>query len=121
VCLFQFFDSLAFNNFTRVFQRCFDEAQGGYRKVRGRSWIIYLLLRFTGARLGKVLSLSIEDIDWRNAEVRLPTLKQEKSSFRVVPVPQLLVAEKERFLVEFPDTRKELFKLTPRAFRLHLP
>jgi len=105
------------NRLTEAFQRYFDESPPGYRRIRGRSWVIYLLLRFTGARLSEVLSLSIEDIDWRNAEVKLPTLKQKKPSFRVVPVPQLLVAEMGRFLAEFPDMREELFKITTRAFR----
>jgi len=105
------------NKLTAAFQKWFDEAPKGYRKARGRAWVIYLLLRFTGARLGEVLSLSIEDIDWRNAEVKLPTLKQKRPSSRVVPVPPQVIAEMGRVLAEFPELREELFSLTPRAFR----
>jgi len=105
------------NKLTATFQKWFDEAPKGYRKARGRAWAIYLLLRFTGARVSEVLSLSIEDIDWRACEVKLPTLKQKKPSFRIVPVPSQVVAEISRFLMEYPDMRESLLKVTPRAFR----
>jgi len=105
------------NRLTEAFQRYFDESPPGYRRIRGRAWVIFLLLRYTGARLGEVLSLSIEDIDWRACEVKLPTLKQKKPSFRIVPVPANVLAEMGRFLAEYPDMRENLFSITSRAFR----
>ncbi len=105
------------NRLTEAFQRYFDESPPGYRRIRGRAWVIFLLLRYTGARVSEVLSLSVDSIDWRACEVKLPTLKQKRPVHRVVPVPQLLVAEMGRFLAEFPNMREELFKITPRAFR----
>jgi len=34
------------NRLTEAFQRHFDEAPEGYRKIRGRAWIIYLFNLF---------------------------------------------------------------------------
>jgi len=67
--------------------------------------------------LGEVLSLSVDSIDWRACEIKLPTLKQKRPVHRVVPVPANVLAEMGRFLAEYPDMREELFSLTPRAFR----
>jgi integrase len=57
-----------------------------YRKARGRLWIVYLFLRYTGARLNEILRINEStDIDFRNNEIKIVTLKQRKQSFRIVP------------------------------------
>ena len=107
------------NALTHSFQEWFDSAETkGTRKRRARYWATFLMLRFTGARLGEVLSIDdTQDIDWRNAEVRLRTLKRRALATRTVFLPANVVAELSQILVEFPDLRGNLFRLDPSAFR----
>ena len=66
------------NRLTATFQAWYDDKNiNDYRRFfRGRYWLVYLLLRFTGARVSEVYNLKLSDIDFRNAEIRLITLKR---------------------------------------------
>ena len=106
------------NALTKSYQSWFDSAHPRYRKQRGRHWAVFLVLRFSGARLGEVLRVNDEeDIDWRNAEIRIVTLKRRKRAFRTVFLPQQVVTELSRLLAEFPSLRGRLFRVHPRVFR----
>jgi molybdate transport system regulatory protein len=50
----KYLSSQEIDAFTYTFQNWFDQSlpHGKKRLVRGRYWLVYLLLRFTGARLG---------------------------------------------------------------------
>lgn len=65
---------------TESFLEYYEESER-YRKARGRLWIVYLFLRYTGARLNEVLGINdTTDIDFRNNEVKIATLKQKKAN-----------------------------------------
>jgi len=102
---------------TEVYRSRFEEPQGRRfrRKERARHWLIFLALRYTGARVSEVLSLDdTRDIDFREALVTLPTLKRhapyKKESRRTVPVPATFLGEIGRVLAEFPSLRGVLFR-----------
>ena len=111
------------NLLAESFQNWFDSSRGaGERKRRGRYFLTFLMLRFTGARLGEVLSINdAVDIDYRNAEVRLLNLKRHnpkrKGQHRQVPVPAQVVAEVARYLMDFPEMKGKVFGLDPSNFR----
>ena len=106
------------NRLTASFQRWADGSPPRYRKRRVRHLVIFLVLRFTGARLGEVLKIDdARDINWREAEIVIPTLKRKTETARTVPVPPGVVAEIGRVLAEFPDLRGKLFRVSDRAFR----
>jgi len=104
---------------TEAFQAWFEgERRRGWRRWRGRYWLTFLVLRFTGARLGEVLALrETEDIDFRQAEIRVRTLKRRQEAYRQVFVPYQVVAEIATYLAEFPEMRGRTFGLDPRNFR----
>lgn len=92
------------------------------RRVRGRYWLVFLTLRWTGARLGEVLSVDDRvDLDLREQMIRLPNLKRhnprKRGETRWVPVPSSLIGETALYLTEFPEMRGRVFKLDPRNFR----
>ena len=106
------------NSLTASYQRWFDEAPDKYRKQRARHWVTYLVLRFSGARLGEVTQIDdTQDIDWRNAEIKIISLKRRRRAFRTVFLPQNVLTEASRVLVEYPQLRGKLFKVHPRVFR----
>jgi len=111
------------NDLVYNFQRWFDESPTKTkRKIRGRYWLVFLVLRFTGARLGEVLLIDeTTDIDFRNAEIRIVTLKRhsprKKNQKRIVPVPPNVVSEIATYLAEFPEQKGKIFKLDQGNFR----
>ena len=111
------------NALVQAFQDWYDHAPTrNKRKTRGRYWLAFLVLRFTGARLGEVLMLNDKtDIDFRNAEIKLITLKRhnpkKKNHTRIVPVPANVTAEIATYLAEFPEQRGKVFKLDKGNFR----
>ena len=104
---------------TDTFQSWYDEpSHRSTKKVRGRYWLTFLVLRYTGARLQEVLLLDdSQDIDYRLGEIRLVTLKRRKKVCRTVPVPQQVVTEVARYLAEYPMMRSQVFKLQQGNFR----
>ena len=109
------------NSLTGAFQEWYDSSPTKAKRIsRGRYWLTFLVLRFTGARLGEVLSLDDKiDIDFRNTEIRLITLKRHnsKAQTRVVPVPGNVTSEIATYIAEFPSQRGIVFKLDQGNFR----
>ena len=99
------------NAITQEFMDYYDKSDKNYRKKRGRYWIAFLFLKHSGARLNEVLSIDDNtDIDFRNSEVKLITLKQKKKTFRIVPLPANIISEVATFIAQFPDTKGTVFK-----------
>jgi integrase len=120
------------NALTQAFQTWYDRARqelsSAQWKLRGRHWLVYLILRFTGARLGEVIGSEDKaypgiddqnDIDFRQGEVRLATLKRNsnKRPVRIVPVPLNVTSEIATFWGHFPEMKGRVFRMTPMSFR----
>jgi molybdate transport system regulatory protein len=101
--------------------QAFDEVYGNpkrYRRARGKYWLVFLFLRYTGARLNEVLSINdATDIDFRNNEIKLVTLKQRKRSFRIAPLPAEIISQVAVYLSLYPSERGKAFKLKDSGFR----
>jgi integrase len=103
---------------TESFLEYYEESER-YRKARGRLWIVYLFLRYTGARLNEVLGINdTTDIDFRNNEVKIATLKQKKQIFRIVPIHIKAISELMLYLSQYPYMKGKIFKITDRGFQL---
>lgn len=118
------------NALASAFQEWYDDAciRPSTRKSRGRYWLSFLMLRYTGARLGEVLHLNdISDIDYRAAEVKLITLKRHAkfgngrkvkvAPMRLVPVPPTVITELATYLAQYPEQRGKVFTLDQGNFR----
>ncbi|GFK95613.1 Transcriptional regulator ModE [Fundidesulfovibrio magnetotacticus] len=78
-------------------------ATPGARRARSRVWAAYLLLRYTGARLGEVLAVDdLEDLDLERGMVSLG--RQGEAPGRRVELPADAAAEL-RACLEHPDCR----------------
>lgn len=107
------------NALTRAWQEWYDGVKTpNRRRLRGRYWLTYLVLRFTGARIGEVLSINDEtDIMFRTAEIKIKTLKRKKGMSRTVFVPSEVIAEIATYLAEFSNMRGKIFRLKHQNFR----
>jgi len=107
---------------TQAFEQWYDSAEKRHvRRSRGRYWIVYLVLRFTGARIGEVLMLDeTRDVDFRRGEIRLQTLKSHRGKrrpTRVIPVRLNVTSEIATYIAEFPEMRGKAFGLQQSNFR----
>jgi site-specific recombinase XerD len=128
------------NALTAAYQSFFDQSPTPRQYVkRGKHWLTFLVLRSTGARLMEALSLnSGTDIDYRNGELKLLTLKQKRRTdragkhrkhrapSRIVPVAGNVIAEISNYRVqvsqyiekgEVSKTEVNPFRLNPATFR----
>lgn len=82
--------------FTQAFRAWREQAGSPARRLaRGRMWLVFLLLRFTGARLGEVLALDpARDLDLAQGLVRLGP------AGRAVRIPDDLTQELAGFLAD---------------------
>ena len=84
--------------------------------MRGRYRMVYLFLRWTGARLSEVLKIDERrGLDLHNAEVMLPTLKRhskrKKKMKRIVPIPEKLVSEYLMYTNSHLEMEGKVFKI----------
>ena len=106
------------NRLILAYQRWFEEPQPkGRRKARARHWVIFLFLRYTGARVSEVLAIDdVRDIDFREGFVRVSTLKRHSKKkqglSRQIPIPPLLLGEYGRAVAEFSELRGTFFKVS---------
>ena len=119
----QYLTEAQINALVSAFQNWYDKGKTkAKRKIRGRYWLAFLVMRFTGATIGEVLKIDDKtDIDFRNAEIKLITLKRhntkKKNTTRIVPVPANVTSEIATYLAEFPDRKRNVFKLHQGNFR----
>ncbi len=94
-----------------AWQRLLTESPRGRRRQRWRHFLLWLVLRYTGCRLGEALQIKDEeDIDFYRNEIRLPNLKRKgKTEHRWVPAPSKVFTEIARFWAEYPDMRGTTF------------
>ncbi len=106
---------------TQSFETWKDSAPNSYiRRVRGRYWLVYLYLRFTGARLGEILRIDDStDIDYRlhQIKVTIEGPSSIKKVLRMIPVPEDLILQVIEYLSEFPGMRGNVFALDQGNFR----
>jgi len=116
------------NDLTRAFQEWYDvDTKKAQKENRGRYWLTFLVLRYTGARIGEVLLIDdTTDIDFRNAEIKLTILKRhnksrkngkKRNTARIVPVPANVTSEIATYIAEFPGMRGKVFKIYQSNFR----
>lgn len=117
------------NALTEAFQMWHDSAPSEAQwKLRGRHFLTYLVLHFTGARLGEVVGTEDkthvgvndrEDVDFRQGEIRITTLKQRNGNrpVRIAPVPLNLTSEISAYWGRFPNMRGKVFSMIPMSFR----
>lgn len=98
-----------------------DSAASGYiRRVRGRYRLAFLLLRYTGARIGEILRVDdTADIDFQTCEVKIAVRMpaEMRQALRTVPLPRDVVAAVLRYLEEFPGMQGRVFALDQGNFR----
>ena len=109
------------NALTAAFENWYESGRThAQRRSRGKYWLTYLALRFTGARLGEVQLVDDQnDIDWRNYEIRLRILKQKapKKPVRSIPVPPNVTSSVANYLMNFPDEKGRVFRVDQGNFR----
>jgi integrase len=105
---------------TEAFKMWNESATSLYiRRVRGRYWLSFLFLRFSGARIGEILRIDdISDIDFADSHVRIVTpAPTSKTTLRVIPVPAELICMVGAYLAQFPSMRGRVFALDQGNFR----
>ncbi len=113
----QYLSEVQLNSLISAFQSWFDQKAISdiKRRIRGRYWLVFLTLRFTGARISEVINVKHEDIDFRNAEIRLITLKRhnpkKKGAYRIIPVPGSVTAEIASYIAQYPYMKDKAFKV----------
>lgn len=104
-----------------VFRRWFESAPNDYlRRVRGRYWITFMVLRFTGAKIGEILRMDDDrDIDYRTGEMHIPQSgsRTRRKLYRTIPVHRDVIHEIAKYLAEFPQMRGSVFGLEQGNFR----
>jgi molybdate transport system regulatory protein len=90
------------------------------RRVRGRYWLAYLLLRHTGARIGEILRMDdAQDIDFKRSEIEIvsSTTLSSRQILRTIPVPPEVLVRISEYLSEFPAMRGRVLSLDQGNFR----
>ena len=83
---------------------------------RGRYFLIFLFLRYTGARISEVTGIDDQaDVDYRSADVTLAVLKRhnphKKNMRKMVSIPPLAVKKLTRYLALYPEMKGKAFSV----------
>jgi len=109
------------NSLTEAFSEWHEAAPSNFiREVRGRYWLAFLLLRFTGAKIGEVLSVDDQSqIDFQQNEITiLPSRRLRRRKLaRIVPVPPEVLLRVSLYRAEFPRMAGRVFAIDPGNFR----
>lgn len=118
----RFLDSLQLERLERSFRQWADDSlRRDVRLSRWRILLIFLLIRYTGAKLNEVLALNPwQDIDGKNSAVTFHGApRDKKSGSRVVPVSKALSREIGAALAngEFRETLRNMLAIDPAFVR----
>lgn len=89
--------------------------------IHGRYFLMFLFLRFTGARISEVAGINDQvDVDFRSADVTLAVLKRHnphnKNMRKTVSVPQQAVNKLARYLAQYPEMKGKAFAVNRSNF-----
>ena len=110
----KYLDSEQLEALTESFRGWYRQAaRPDIRRARGRVWLVYLALRYTGARLGEVLAIDDRtDIDVDQAVVRFWADAQRLGEpLREVKLPEAAMAEIGAYLEDTGELRGTVFQL----------
>jgi molybdate transport system regulatory protein len=114
-------DPVRLQDLEQAFRAWANSPQGAARSLsRKRVFLIFLLIRYTGARLSEILNLDIRrDVDCRRQIVRLRKSPMANDALRDVQIPELLAQDLKRALSELPSekARGKLFRVDPAHVR----
>ena len=129
----KYLDSEQLEAFTASFRTWYQKAsRPDIRRARGRVWLVYLALRYTGARLGEVLALDEQtDIDADRGVIKFwGDGMRTGEPLREVQLPAAAMAEINDYLQGTTELRGSVFQLDQgyvwrkfyeRAKSIHLP
>lgn len=104
-----------------TFREWHQAAESAYtRRVRGRYWLAFLFLRFTGARIGEILRIDdSRDIDFEHKEVHIvtPDLPNSRQIARRIPLPSEIIERVLAYRDMFPPMIGRVFALDQGNFR----
>lgn len=85
-------------------------------RIRGRYFLIFLFLRFTGARISEVAGIDDQaDVDYRTGDVTMAVLKRhnpnKKKMRKMVPVPLKAVKRLAHYLTQYPEMKGKAFSV----------
>lgn len=85
-------------------------------RVRGRYFLIFLFLRYTGARISEVTGIDDQsDVDYRSGDVTMAVLKRhhphKKKMRKMVPVPPQAVNKLAHYLTQYPEMKGKAFSV----------
>lgn len=110
-------DLVQLKRLEQEFRTWSESGSGINRKFsRKRVLLIFLLIRYSGARLNEILSLDLTtDIDYQNQKIKFRKYKSE----REVQMPELLSVDLQKILSEFQMQRpaSDFFKIDPAHVR----
>ncbi len=100
---------------TAKFQSFCHKAPGPWTaRIRGRYFLIFLFLRYTGARISEVTGIDDQaDVDYRAGDVTMAVLKRhnphKKNMRKMVSIPPLAVKKLARYLAQYPEMKGKAF------------
>lgn len=105
------------NDLTAQFQVFYDKAPANYARARGRYFLVYLFLRYTGARVSEVTGINDQaDVDFRAGDITMNILKRHnpkrKNTRKIVAVPLQAVNELAQYLAQFPEMKGKAFAIS---------
>jgi site-specific recombinase XerD len=85
-------------------------------RVRGRYFLMFLFLRFTGARISEVAGIDDQnDIDYQAGDITMAVLKRhnphKKNMRKMVSVPLQAVKKLARYLSQYPEMKGKAFSI----------
>jgi molybdate transport system regulatory protein len=114
-------DLVQLQNLEQSFRGWADAASGRTRKLsRKRILLIFLLIRYTGARLSEILRLnSVKDIDLQDRRILFRKGNMKNGGCREVQIPELLAEEIKTGLREFQasNSKLKIFRIDPAHVR----
>jgi len=90
-------------------------------RIRGRYFLMFLFLRFTGARISEVAGIDDQaDVDFRAGDITLAVLKRhnphKKNMRKMVSVPLPAVKKLARYLALYPEMKGKAFSIDRSIF-----
>ncbi len=107
---------------TAKFQSFCNKAPGPWTaRIRGRYFLIFLFLRYTGARISEVTGIDDQaDVDYRAGDVTMAVLKRhnphKKNMRKMVSVPPQAVKKLAHYLAQYPEMKGKAFAVNRSNF-----
>jgi len=107
-----YFTQEQLSKLSKEFKKYYEGSKKGRAVQHGKHWMVFLLLRYTGARISEIVSVNeSKSLNLNDNTIKLVTLRSKKKENRIVQFDNIVKEEYLQITAKYPEIKGKVLKV----------